>query len=220
EDFQWDFYNADGSQAEMCGNAARCVALYVFKKGNKSRKMIFKTLAGPIKAHVLNHNHVEVGMSPIQKEKRNLKISVEGCDLIVDWVDTGVPHLTVSLDTHPFLFISPDERTRQVASRLRNHPVLGSIGLKGQNVSLYRIRQPGCIEAISYERGVEDFTQACGTGAVAAAWSYHQNFPQQKAVKVNMPGGLLEVDFSNMNPLLRGEARFLAEIQLSQDYFS
>jgi len=146
-DFEWDFYNADGSRATMCGNASRAVAHYAIEKGISSNgEAEFLTGAGIIHA-MINGNYVVSEMTkPIILSK---EIEEEG----ENWwfVDTGVPHLVTIRDTI-------DEFNIEQARRLRNK--------YNTNVNICRI-EDNTLYVRTYERGVEDETLACGTGMVA-----------------------------------------------------
>jgi len=146
-DFEWDFYNADGSRATMCGNASRAVAHYAMEKGiSANGEAEFLTGAGVIHAKV-NGNYVVSEMTkPIILSK---EIEEEG--EIWWFVDTGVPHLIAIRETI-------DEFDLKQARRLRDK--------YNTNVNICRIEE-NTLHVRTYERGVEDETLACGTGMVA-----------------------------------------------------
>lgn len=227
EDFRWDFYNADGSSAEMCGNAARCAARFAHTRGGVNRKMTFLTKAGTVTATLLDNEKVEVEMPPVEPQKIPLGLSVEWENqklTKINFLNTGVPHVTVSLESPAFSrmmnsknIITANSSFHELALYLRHHSYFQP---QGANVTFFCQQTKNSLRALSFERGVENFTQACGTGAVAAAWSFHQLHPLSKNIEVIMPGGSLEVDFSHPRPKLRGEASYLAEIKLHLDFFS
>ena len=211
EDFLWDFYNADGSQAEMCGNAARCVARFVHRMGGVTETMSFKTAAGPVGAQLLGNNQVQVEMPPISESKWDQYITIDEQKTHYHLINSGVPHAVVGNDN-----VILTEEVRLFASRLRNHADLQP---SGANVTFFQPTGPGELQAVTYERGVENFTQACGTGAVAAAWCHHHHQKGPVEVIVGMPGGSLKVNFSKATPLLSGSAIFLGEIILNDEFF-
>ncbi len=176
-DFKWDFYNADGSGAEMCGNAARGVAL-LFQKLEQKKQAQFLTLAGSISTQILSSDLVRVTMPMLSDEKQ---VQLDGGAFF--FVNSGVPHLVVEQ--------KPDF---ELGKKLRSDPLLGSAGA---NVTFVQLDNP--FNAVTFERGVEDFTPACGTGAVAAArWFHrrvHKKAPQNLPIQVQMPGGMLTIDF-------------------------
>jgi diaminopimelate epimerase len=139
-DFEWQFYNADGSEAEMCGNGSRAAAHYAYKNGLADNKMKFLTLAGVIEAEV-DGDVVESQLTQHKKIKE-----------IGEWVlfDTGVPHLAKIGDLNNF-DISECRKLRYEHNA---------------NVNVAEVRN-GELFVRTYERGVEDETLACGTGMCA-----------------------------------------------------
>lgn len=199
-DFVWDFFNSDGSSAEMCGNAARCATQYfleqhVSDREIRSKEISFLTLSGPVHSKVLHDHRVEIKMP----------IVVGGMTMIEGhfFVNTGVPHIVV--DSEPDL---------QLAQRLRPHPTP-----RGSNITFVSSIDPqnGTASAITFERGVEAWTPACGTGAVAAGIYLFERFSIKNS-KIKMPGGLLEVDYEGAGsvPVLRGQAQFDYLLELDE----
>lgn len=147
-DFAMRFFNPDGSEAELCGNGARCVAAFAYSIGAaKARTMRFETLAGPVAAEVLSDDRVRL-MMPRPKDLRE------------NFVNSGVPHLIV-----PVKDLSAAEVVRE-GRRLRYSPQFAPVGT---NVDFVEWTGSSSLSIRTYERGVEDETFACGTGSVAAA---------------------------------------------------
>lgn len=198
-DYDWDFYNSDGSTAEMCGNAARCAARFCKENlgADSQSEFRFKTGAGLVTAAVLGNHLVRVKMpaATILQEDFNG----------YTFIDSGVPHLVGQLDN-----FAETEAKKVAAREMRSHPNLGS---KGANVTFYSEVKPGHIKAVTFERGVEDYTAACGTGAVAAALAYAKE--RQGLVQVEMPGGTLEIVFKegDSKPEMTGPAIFVGEFK-------
>jgi diaminopimelate epimerase len=171
-DFEWDFYNADGSHAEMCGNAARCVALYFNQRIRAQEKIRFLSGAGPVEAELLLDRRVRVVMPRTTKPKK----AVQGYFSI----NTGVPHIVVE-----------SRADLNLAQSLRPLPEPS-----GSNVTFVSNVQEGAslitCNAVTFERGVEAWTAACGTGAVAAA-TYLRETRACSHSEIHMPGGVLEV---------------------------
>jgi diaminopimelate epimerase len=157
-DFQWQFFNADGSVAEMCGNGARCAARFAFLQGIAPAEMRFATLAGIIEASV-SEKDVAVKMTDPVGLKMNQRITEQGKEYTVHSIDTGVPHAV--------LFVDDINQTdvRALGSFIRHHQTFMPAGT---NVNFAQ-RQGDAIKVRTYERGVEDETLACGTGAAASA---------------------------------------------------
>lgn len=184
--YKWDFYNNDGSTAEMCGNAARCAAFVVGKLFPSIRNHIeFETLAGIIVGQVVNGDEITVLMPTPQVREKEFKTQADQYNETYFFVDTGVPHIVIKLEN-----ILDINQLRKIGKQLRWAPETGP---NGSNVTFYSIKDLNDIQAVTYERGVEDLTQACGTGAVAAAMAYLYTQKTFADVRVEMPGGSLSV---------------------------
>lgn len=236
---RWFFYNADGSSANMCGNAARCVVYFLYyqstlKKNSRifisDHEVQFETECGFLIGTVKIDGRVQVSMPDVKWIKTNLTNEADGSAGPAMsprfWlVDSGVPHVVVEW-TQSHLHIECSDM-RELASRFRFLPQLG---VAGANVTFIQCsdnlenqEKNGQIHLISttFERGIEGFTKACGTGAVAAAWVYSQlkginNFSE--SVKVSVPGGVLEVSLDLLGtPVhLSGSVTFIFKGVLGQ----
>jgi diaminopimelate epimerase len=159
-DFAWNFYNADGSVAEMCGNGSRCAARFAYRHGIAGKKMKFATLAGIIEAEVGKEEAmVRVKMTAPHDFRLGLSLSVGDEDRAVDYVNTGVPHAVI--------FVDHDDAPVKIWGRVvRFHQLFEP---KGTNANFVKVQPDGRLKVRTYERGVEAETMACGTGAVASA---------------------------------------------------
>jgi len=185
-DFKWRFFNADGSEAEMCGNGARCVARFAYMHGIAAARMRFETLAGIIDASV-SDTQATIGMTSPHSFRFDRQVEVEGQLFMVHSVDTGVPHAVI--------FVDDIDATDVVGlgRALRFHPVFAPAGTNvnfiGQSPEGFRIR--------TYERGVEDETMACGTGVVAGALIAAARGMADSPVSMVTSGGIaLSVQFT------------------------
>ena len=162
-DFSWRFFNADGSEAEMCGNGARCAARFAHLSGivNKS-SMAFRTLAGVIEAEIIG-DQVRIQTTPPRDLKLNLTVQSDGRSFLVHFINTGVPHVVVLLNSVADLEITEVFRWGRA---LRYHD---SFQPAGTNVNFVAVQDERHLMVRTYERGVEDETLACGTGAIASA---------------------------------------------------
>lgn len=218
-DLKWDFYNADGSQAEMCGNAARCVGAYLADVNPYLKSPIrLETLAGDILITVLPQQSVDgtrlicvempkVSVAVIGHAKNNIKINKNSLNF--DVINSGVPHavfdvshLTKDLEKNVGKLVDIVNKTRSLTQFKQS----------GTNVTFYIKRKKQNLDSLTFERGVEGYTQACGTGATAAAYSYSKG--AHDFVTVTVPGGKLAIDLSRQRPLLIGPAKLVAEIYL------
>ncbi|RYD36574.1 MAG: diaminopimelate epimerase, partial [Verrucomicrobiaceae bacterium] len=187
-DFRMRYYNADGGEAEMCGNGARCFARFArFLSGKPLEKVTFETPAGVIGA-AFDGDQVQLKMSDPVDLKCGLTLDVAGTEQVVHFLNTGVPHAVV---------VVPDLKevpVREWGAALRHHPAFAP---KGTNANFSKAEGPSAIAIRTYERGVEDETLACGTGMVASAIIHHLLTGDPSPVSVKVKGGdTLQVGFT------------------------
>jgi diaminopimelate epimerase len=186
-DFKMRYYNADGGEAEMCGNGARCFGRFVNRlHDDKLQQIKFETIAGMISAE-FEGDQVRINMSAPHSLKLAQNLPVVGTDLTVHSVNTGVPHAVVfveDLENVPVL---------EWGAGLRYHDAFKP---KGTNANFAKVIAPGSISIRTYERGVEGETLACGTGMVACALIHHELTGAPSPVSVLVKGGdTLKVGF-------------------------
>ncbi len=158
-DFRWRFYNADGSEPEMCGNGGRCAARFAVMRGIAPETLTFETLAGLIHASVAGRR-VKISLAGVGDFNLNRIIPLDEINVTGHFVRVGVPHVVVPVD-------KVDEALVTEWGRLiRFHPMFQPAGT---NVNFVSFTGPRSLSIRTYERGVEDETLACGTGSVAAA---------------------------------------------------
>ncbi len=162
-DFRWRFFNADSSEAEMCGNGARCAARYAFLKGIVSQpRMSFRTRAGIIAAEVMG-KRVKIRMTSPENLMLNFTLESDGKPFVLNFINTGVPHLVGLLN-------SEEELNRlDVCLHGRFFRFHERFQPAGTNVNFAHVQGRRRMLIRTYERGVEDETLACGTGAIASA---------------------------------------------------
>lgn len=187
-DFEWDFYNRDGSAPLMCGNGARAAAHFAVHFLGKSTNLAFLTKAGLIEASV-EKNSVEIALGVVKDEKAPFEFGGkiwQGCD-------TGVPHLVhFCKDLDEF-----DLRLCQSVREKFN-----------ANVNFAQIISPTHLRVRTYERGVEDETLACGTGMAASFYLAHKNKALQNSVLVEPKSGeRLNLRYENGQIFFKGEVR-------------
>ncbi|MGD0915372.1 MAG: diaminopimelate epimerase [Thermodesulfobacteriota bacterium] len=158
-DFKWRYFNADGSEAEMCGNGGRCAARFACLKGIAGSSLTFETLAGILSAQV-NGKRVKLEMTKPHSLSLDEAVHIEGRELILSRINTGVPHAVL------FLKDLEEVDVIQMGREIRFHPHFAP---SGTNVNFVRLENSSQLSLRTYERGVEDETLACGTGAVASA---------------------------------------------------
>ena len=158
-DFKWRFFNSDGSEAEMCGNGARCAARFAFLNGIAGASLSFETIAGIIHAEV-HGAVVKTQLSQPRDLRLNQVIEVDGAQITAHSINTGVPHVVIFVDDLAAVPI------KALGAKIRFHRRFQPAGA---NANFISIGDDGIIGIRTYERGVEDETLACGTGSVAAA---------------------------------------------------
>jgi diaminopimelate epimerase len=178
-DFAWRFFNADGSEVEMCGNGSRCVARFAYLNGISGEDMTFETLVGPVSAQVRG-SIVKVLMPNPSGLKLDLPFSREHGWISVNSINTGVPHVVIQveqLDDYPVV---------EQGRKIRFHRMFSP---EGTNADFIRVVSNDTLEIRTYERGVEDETLACGTGAIASALVASARGMVTTPVKVKTRGG-------------------------------
>ncbi len=162
-DFKWRFFNADASEAEMCGNGARCAARFAYLTGIVTRPaMSFRTLAGIITAEISGRK-VKVQVTLPHSLQTDIRVDADGKNFDLDFINTGVPHL-VSFAADEQELASAD--VARWGRALRFHPRFRP---EGANANFVWVRDGHHLSVRTYERGVEGETLACGTGAIASA---------------------------------------------------
>jgi diaminopimelate epimerase len=185
-DFRMRYYNADGGEAEMCGNGARCFARFAQRVSGKTGDIAFETQAGVIRAKFLGE-HVQIQMSEPHSLRLGDQLELAGEKFTVDSLNTGVPHAVVTVEDLEAIDI------RKLGAALRYHLRFAP---KGTNANFMQRLDSHTIAIRTYERGVEDETLACGTGMVACALIFSEVNGATSPVKVKVRGGdTLEVAF-------------------------
>ena len=196
-DYRWHFYNADGSRAEMCGNGARCAARLAHLLGMATANHTLGTDAGGVAAQVLTSGQVKVRLTPPKDLRLGAELDVEGQKLTVHFVNTGVPHAVVFLEDVSLVNV------KKLGRAIRFHEAFAPAGT---NANFVTVKGPGALLLRTYERGVEDETYACGTGACASAMVAKALGLTGAEVDVTTSGGeVLGVDVTD-GVVLRGAA--------------
>ena len=182
-DFRLHFYNPDGLRGEMCGNGARCICKFARDLGIVGDTMTVETDAGPVYGWYLGGDRYRIRLNlPSVADLRRRPDAA-----YIELGDPGIPHSVTFLDS---LDYSQREALRPYAMELRHDPVFP----KGVNVNLCSLLDGSHARLLTYERGVEDYTLACGTGSACVAvtlWLRGQ-LPAGR-LEVENPGGLLTV---------------------------
>lgn len=196
-DFRYRIFNADGSEVEQCGNGARCFARFVLDKRLTTKKTIrVETKSGIIELHIRNDGQVSVDMGPprlapaqipfqAETEALSYPVNVDGQLLELAAVSMGNPHAVLrveDVDTAPVHELGP---------RLEHHPRFP----QRVNVGFLQIIDRHQARLRVWERGAGE-TQACGTGACAAAVAAIRQGWLASPVQLELPGGRLSIEWA------------------------
>lgn len=187
-DFRMRYYNADGGEAEMCGNGARCFGRFVnFLHGFSLPHVSFETPAGVMRA-TFEGDQVQIAMSDPHGLQQDMELDVAGTPLTVHFLNTGVPHAVV------FVGDIDDVPVKEWGAALRHHEAFAP---KGANANFVHRVGTSHIAIRTYERGVEDETLACGTGTVACAILHHLRTGHAPPIAVDVRSGdTLQINFT------------------------
>lgn len=187
-DYKMRFYNADGSLGEMCGNGARCIARYGYENGLAGITQRVETTAGLVTGERIDERMYRIRLNDISKISIDQTIAACGKELTYSYVELGNPGLPHVVMEIPGLSAMDKEELRLLGKELRYSEKFP----KGANVNFYEITGEDTLTELTYERGVEDFTMACGTGtgSVVAVLT-EKNLVSGNDVHVSVPGGEL-----------------------------
>jgi diaminopimelate epimerase len=206
-DFRMRYFNADGGEAEMCGNGARCFARFANKVAIAKEEISFETQAGVISAE-LKGDSVTLGMTEPTDLRLHLELDIADEKKTVHFVNSGVPHVVIRVPN----IDAVDVRCEGAA--IRYHKTFSP---NGTNVNFIEKHGAKKIAIRTYERGVEDETLACGTGIVASALIFGATEGCHGPITVLARGGdELQVGFETVagrfsNVTLTGPAEFVFE---------
>ncbi len=211
-DFKWNFFNSDGSIAEMCGNGARCTARFAMQNGIAGKEMAFETIAGVIRAQVLD-DRVKINMTDPSDLELGCRLKIDQAVYDYDRLNTGVPHVVIEVDDIEAADVVG------IGRHIRHHddfsPAGTNVNFIGRQGQQWVVR--------TYERGVEDETLACGTGIVAGALvlAARKSMPSPISLR-SRSGSLLSVFYLQTNNgfkeiFLEGDARIIYKGELTDD---
>jgi|Deesub1362A_J573_1020465.scaffolds.fasta_scaffold01178_2 diaminopimelate epimerase len=193
-DFKMRLFNPDGSEGEMCGNGARCIARYAYVNGIAQQNMVVETLSGNIEA-AIHGREVGIKLPDVDAQHiREGKLRLLDMDYRFYSLYLGVPHCVIFLEDN-----LTTEKLTESGRKIRYNTQLFP---EGTNVNFVKLIDNQTISVITYERGVEQITMACGTGSTASAVVAALNSFVSAPVTVVTPGGRLWVTFK------RSENRF------------
>ena len=208
-DFKLHFYNSDGTRGEMCGNGARCICRYAYDNGIAGAEMVVETDAGLVPGWRIESDLYRVKLN----NPGILDLNRKEDAAYVELGNPGVPHAVKEV---PGLSYEKKDDYHAMAKALRHDPAFP----KGANANLYTWISEDAVRVLTFERGVEDYTLACGTGCGSTAvtlWSQGK-LPGGRLVAQNM-GGLLVVTIEGdengvSSILLEGGAEVLKKYEI------
>lgn len=190
-DYRMLFYNSDGSVGEMCGNGARCICRYGYENGLAGETQTVETTAGIVTGRRIDRRLYRVRLNDPTTIKLDAAVEVDGVRYACSYVELGNPGLPHAVVPYHNLKNADENELRELGRAIRWH----SSFPKGANVNFYEMAGEDHIFERTFERGVEDFTYACGTGTGSlVAVLTLQGKVSGHGVRVDMTGGQLLID--------------------------
>jgi len=189
-DFRMEFYNSDGSAGEMCGNGARCICRYGYETGLAGEVQRVETVAGLVTGYRLDEENYRIRLNDPHVLEENGRLTLDGEEINYSYLelgDPGIPHVVVE---YPGLREIDTGKLFALGRALRYHPAFP----RGANINFYEHTGENRIYLKTYERGVEDFTYACGTGTGSTAFILWAKGSTGPKVTADMRGGTLTVE--------------------------
>ena len=217
--FKMRLFNRDGSEGEMCGNGARCIARYAFEEKIAGDTMCFETLGGDQHATV-NGRRVALQLAPISEKdvQLNRNCTLDGQKIVYNYLTVGVPHVVIFESD-----VRQDEEYFELGKKLRNSLELFPRGAN-INFAVKRKDEENGYTAVTYERGVEALTLSCGTGCTSIAIAAYLTGLGGKIAEVHNPGGTNRIIISEKNgiisPLLEGLTVRVGDVFVADEMLS
>ena len=190
-DYRMLFFNSDGTVGEMCGNGARCICRYGYEAGLAGEVQRVETTAGMVTGERIDRRRYRVRLNDPTTIRLDCPVEVDGVTYPCAYVELGCPGLPHAAVPFPGLREADEGKLRELGRRLRWHPAFP----KGANVNFYELTGEDQIYEHTFERGVEDFTYACGTGTGSVVTVLTlQGKVSGHNVRARMPGGELVID--------------------------
>ena len=189
-DFRMLFYNADGSAGEMCGNGARCICRYGFETGLSDEKQVVETPSGIVTGWRMGKRNYKIRLTDPSVIDLSRPVEALGKTWECSYVELGTPGLPHAVVPMENLGEKSFDELRELGRTLRYHSAFP----KGANVNFYSIDAEDELTLRTFERGVEDFTYACGTGTGSTVLALTlMGKVSGRDVAVKNPGGTLYV---------------------------
>lgn len=190
-DFKMLFFNSDGSAGEMCGNGARCICRYGYENGLAGETQTIETTAGIVTGRRVDRRNYRIRLNDPAAVRLECPVEAEGAVWPCSYVELGSPGIPHAVVPYPGLQNAGESQLRALGRAIRWNPAFP----KGANVNFWELVGPDHIYLRTFERGVEDFTYACGTGTGSAVTALTLlGTVSGQNVRADMTGGTLFVD--------------------------
>ena len=213
-DFKMRFFNADGSMGEMCGNGARCICRYGYENGLSDDIPRIETTAGVVTGERITDKMYKVRLNDPSVCELDYPIEVDGKTYECAYVELGnpgIPHAAVPMKN---LAAIPQPELFELGRKMRYNERFP----KGANVNFYEIIGEDLVYERTWERGVEDFTYACGTGTGSVVTVLtRKGLVSGKNVRVGMRGGELIIDALEKDLFLTGPTLIVAKGEIDPE---
>ncbi len=200
-DYRMLFYNADGSAGEMCGNGARCICRYGYETGLAGETQTVETPSGMVTGQRIDRRSYRIRLTDPSVIRLDYPVEAGGRFWSCSYIELGNPGLPHAVIPYPGLREKTMDAMRELGRNLRWNPAFP----KGANVNFYDITGPDQVTELTFERGVEDFTYACGTGTGSTVLALTmKGLVSGRDVRVSVPGGELRVTVDRENDAVGG----------------
>ena len=219
-DFGMLFFNCDGTLGEMCGNGARCICRYGYETGLAGETQTIETTAGLVTGTRIDAKNYRIRL-PDPVNLQYLALDVDGKKVGCMYLELGNPGIPHAVVQYPGLREADEQALFEFGRKLRYHPAFP----KGANVNFLEKTGENRFYERTWERGVEDFTYACGTGTGASVYALAEKRRCGDHAEVEVKGGLLIVDIARdgkkcKDLLLTGPASMVCAGEIFDDAIS
>lgn len=218
-DYKMLFFNSDGSVGEMCGNGARCICRYGYEVGLAGETQTVETMSGTVIGQRINQRLYKIRLNSPTTIKLDSPIEVDGVRYPCAYVELGTPGLPHAVVPYANLRKADDNELRELGRKMRYHAAFP----KGANVNFYEVVGEDLLYERTFERGVEDFTYACGTGTGSVVTVLTmQGKVSGQGVRADMAGGQLMIDVEHngsqiTNLYLTGPTNIVAKGEVTDE---
>ena len=221
-DYRMRFYNSDGSIGEMCGNGARCICRYGFENGLAGETQTVETTAGIVTGRRISPRLYRIRLNDPTTVRLDCPVVVDGITYACSYVELGDPGIPHAVVPYANLRQADEHELRELGRAIRWNKTFP----KGANVNFYEIVGEDLLFERTFERGVEDFTYACGTGTGSVVTVLTlQGKVSGHGVQVDMTGGRLVIDAERIHSriaslYLTGPTNVVCRGQVTDEYLT